>query len=46
LWNSNDLGWIDKAGDELHEVIEEDELRDVILLIYANKQDLLNAIKP
>jgi hypothetical protein len=35
-------GWT----DELHKLLEEDELRDAILLVYANKQDLPNAIKP
>ncbi|KAK8866895.1 Arf GTPase arf1 [Tritrichomonas musculus] len=44
--DSNDIGRIDEARDELHKLLEEDELRDAILLVYANKQDLPNAIKP
>jgi signal recognition particle receptor subunit beta len=44
--DSNDFGQIDEACDELHKLLEEDELRDAILLVYANKRDLPNAIKP
>jgi small GTP-binding protein len=44
--DSNDVGRVDEARDELHKLLEEDELRDAILLVYANKQDLPNAIKP
>lgn len=44
--DSNDVGRIDEARDELHKLLEEDELRDSILLVYANKQDLPNAVKP
>jgi small GTP-binding protein len=44
--DSNDIGRIDEARDELHKLLEEDELRDAVLLVYANKQDLPNAIKP
>jgi small GTP-binding protein len=44
--DSNDIGRIDEARDELHKLLEEDELRDAILLVYANKQDLPNAVKP
>ena len=44
--DSNDVNRIDEARDELHKLLEEDELRDAILLVYANKQDLPNAIKP
>ncbi|KAH0795343.1 ADP-ribosylation factor [Histomonas meleagridis] len=44
--DSNDIERIDKARDVLHRLLEEDELRDSILLVYANKQDLPNAIKP
>ena len=39
--DSNDIDRIDEARDELHKLLEEDELRDAILLVYANKQDLL-----
>jgi small GTP-binding protein len=44
--DSNDIGRVDEARDELHKLLEEDELRDAILLVYANKQDLPNAVKP
>ena len=44
--DSNDIELIDEARDELHSLLEEDELRDAVLLVYANKQDLPNAIKP
>jgi hypothetical protein len=30
----------------LHELLQENELRDAILLVYANKQGRPNAIKP
>jgi small GTP-binding protein len=43
--DSNDISRIDEARDELHKLLEEDELRDAILLVYANKKDLPNAIK-
>ena len=44
--DSNDIGRIEEAKEELHKLLEEDELKDSILLVYANKQDLPNAIKP
>jgi small GTP-binding protein len=44
--DSNNVVRIDEARDELHRLLEQDELRDAILLVYANKQDLPNAIKP
>jgi hypothetical protein len=34
------------AREELHKLLEEFELRDVVILICANKQDPPNAIKP
>jgi small GTP-binding protein len=46
LVDSNDTTRIEEAREELHKLLEEDELRDTILLVYANKQDLPNAIKP
>jgi ADP-ribosylation factor protein 1 len=33
-----------QARDELHRMLNEDELRDSILLVFANKQDLPNAM--
>ncbi|KAF5463743.1 hypothetical protein F2P56_013884 [Juglans regia] len=38
--DSNDRERILEAKDELHRMLSEDELRDAILLVYANKQDL------
>ena len=35
---------IPTARDELHRMLNEDELRDSILLVFANKQDLPNAM--
>ena len=42
--DSNDRDRIDQARDEIHRMLTEVELRDVPLLIYANKQDLPNAM--
>jgi len=45
--DSNDRERIDGdngARDELHRMLAEDELRDAVLLIFANKQDLPNAM--
>ena len=38
--DSNDRDRIDDARDELSRMLNEDELRDAILLLFANKQDL------
>ncbi|KAJ6930185.1 hypothetical protein NC652_013893 [Populus alba x Populus x berolinensis] len=35
---------VTEARDELHRMLSEDELRDATLLIFANKQDLPNAM--
>jgi ADP-ribosylation factor protein 1 len=42
--DSNDRDRIDASRDELHRMLNEDELRDSILLVFANKQDLPNAM--
>ncbi|VDN52833.1 unnamed protein product [Dracunculus medinensis] len=42
--DSNDRERIEESCRELHKMLEEDELRDAILLIFANKQDLPNAM--
>ncbi|CAM9517217.1 unnamed protein product [Chrysoparadoxa australica] len=42
--DSNDRDRVDAARDELHRMLNEDELRDSILLVFANKQDLPNAM--
>lgn len=42
--DSNDRDRIGEAQDELSKMLKEDELRDAILLVFANKQDLPNAM--
>ncbi|GJQ72759.1 hypothetical protein Trydic_g1412 [Trypoxylus dichotomus] len=37
---------IDEARDELHYVIKDNEMQDVVILIYANKQDIPDAMDP
>jgi small GTP-binding protein len=44
--DSNDTERIGEARDELARMLSEDELRDAVLLVFANKQDLPNALKP
>jgi len=42
--DSNDRDRIGEARDELNKMLNEDEMRDAILLVFANKQDLPNAM--
>ncbi|ESR59768.1 hypothetical protein CICLE_v10017502mg [Citrus x clementina] len=42
--DSNDRDRVVRARDELHRMLNEDELRDAVLLVFANKQDLPNAM--
>jgi len=42
--DSNDRERIGEAREELQRMLSEDELREAILLIFANKQDLPNAM--
>ena len=42
--DSNDRERAVEARDELHRMLAEDELRDAVLLVFANKQDLPNAM--
>ncbi|KAH3732997.1 Small GTPase superfamily, Rab type [Pelomyxa schiedti] len=42
--DSNDRERVEEARDELHRLLHEDELRDAVLLVLANKQDLPNAL--
>jgi len=42
--DSNDRDRITEARDELMRMLNEDEMREAILLIFANKQDLPNAM--
>merc|ERR1712003_573053 len=42
--DSSDKERVQESHDELHKMLNEDELRDAILLVFANKQDLPNAM--
>lgn len=42
--DSNDRERIVEAEKELQNMLQEDELRDAVLLVFANKQDLPNAM--
>lgn len=42
--DSNDRERIDEAERELRNILQEDDLRDAVLLVFANKQDLPNAM--
>ncbi|KAM3726169.1 ADP-ribosylation factor [Dirofilaria immitis] len=42
--DSNDRERIEESRAELHKMLSEDELRDATLLVFANKQDLPNAM--
>jgi len=42
--DSNDRERCNEAADELAKMLQEDELRDAVLLVFANKQDLPNAM--
>ncbi|CAI7566927.1 unnamed protein product [Penicillium discolor] len=44
--DSNDRDRIVEAREELQRMLNEDELRDALLLVFANKQDLPNAMSP
>jgi ADP-ribosylation factor protein 1 len=42
--DSNDRERVNEATEELQKMLSEDELRDAVLLVFANKQDLPNAM--
>jgi len=42
--DSNDRGRIEEAALELHKVLRENDMRDVALLVLANKQDMPQAL--
>merc|ERR1711941_248968 len=44
--DSNDRERIGEARDELNRMLAEDELREAVLLVFANKQDLPHAMNP
>uniref|UniRef100_H2Z0R8 ADP-ribosylation factor 6 n=1 Tax=Ciona savignyi TaxID=51511 RepID=H2Z0R8_CIOSA len=41
-----DVDRIEEAKNELHRIINDREMRDAVILIFANKQDLPDAMKP
>jgi len=43
--DSNDRDRVEQAKEELTRMLAEDELREAVLLVFANKQDLPNAMK-
>ncbi len=42
--DSNDKARLEAAGGELHKMLSEEELREADVLIFANKQDMPNAM--
>merc|ERR1711869_62718 len=42
--DSSDRDRIEDARDELSKMLNEDEMRDAVLLVFANKQDLPNSM--
>jgi ADP-ribosylation factor 1/2 len=42
--DSNDKDRIEENRDELHKMLAEEELKDAVLLVFANKQDLPGAM--
>lgn len=42
--DSNDRERVGESSEELKKMLEEDELKDAVLLVFANKQDLPNAL--
>merc|ERR1719185_30833 len=42
--DSNDRDRVEDAKEELNRMLSEDEMRDAVLLVFANKQDLPNAM--
>jgi len=44
--DSADRDRIDESRQELHRIVNDREMRDVIILVFANKQDMPDAMKP
>ena len=46
IWvlDSNDRERMAEARDEFYSVINDDEMKDAVILVFANKQDLPNGI--
>ena len=44
--DSADYTRLDEAREELHRIINDREMREAVLLVFANKQDLKEALRP
>ncbi|KAI1420743.1 ADP-ribosylation factor family-domain-containing protein, partial [Xylaria sp. FL1777] len=44
--DSSDRQRIEEARQELHRIINDREMKDSLLLVFANKQDIKDAMKP
>ncbi len=44
--DSNDKERVEDAREELHRMLNEPELSEAVLLVFANKQDLPKAMRP
>lgn len=44
--DSNDRNRIDEARQELHRIILDREMKDALLLVFANKQDIAGVMTP
>merc|ERR1719352_2052360 len=42
--DSNDRDRVEDAKEELAKILDEDEMRDAVVLVFANKQDLPNSM--
>ncbi|XP_013386668.1 ADP-ribosylation factor 1-like [Lingula anatina] len=42
--DSNDRDRMEQARDELHSILSEEEMKEVVLLVLANKQDVASAL--
>merc|ERR1711971_263140 len=42
--DSSDRARVDLAREELHKMLAEEDLKDAVVLVFANKQDLPNAL--
>merc|ERR1711957_1034180 len=42
--DSNDRDRVEDAREELHKILNEDDMRYAVVLVFANKQDLPNAM--
>ncbi|KAI0984290.1 hypothetical protein GJ496_003731 [Pomphorhynchus laevis] len=44
--DSSDHDRLDECRAELHRIVSDREMKDAAVLVFANKQDVLNALKP